>query len=85
MASDPEETMTVRRGAGAFGGAWRRWPVRWAAYLAGAALLAFGAMACFSGAFGRLLQRSARGQRWLNRLTALVFVGLALRLASLQR
>jgi len=50
-----------------------------------AALLVFGAMACFSGAFGRLLQRSASGQRWLNRLTALVFVGLALRLASLQR
>ncbi|MCD2513048.1 LysE family translocator [Comamonas endophytica] len=50
-----------------------------------AALLVFGAMACFSGAFGRLLQRSAKGQRWLNRLTALVFVGLALRLASLQR
>ncbi|MET1116491.1 MAG: LysE family translocator [Comamonas sp.] len=50
-----------------------------------AALLVFGAVACFSGAFGRLLQRSASGQRWLNRLTALVFVGLALRLASLQR
>lgn len=50
-----------------------------------AAFLVFGAVACFSGAFGRLLQRSASGQRWLNRLTALVFVGLALRLASLQR
>lgn len=50
-----------------------------------AAFLVFGAMACFSGAFGRLLQRSAKGQRWLNRVTALVFVGLALRLASLQR
>lgn len=50
-----------------------------------AAMLVFGAMACFSGVFGRLLQRSAGGQRWLNRVTALVFVGLALRLASLQR
>ncbi len=50
-----------------------------------AAFRVFGAMACFSGAFGRLLQKSARGQRWLNRLTALVFVGLAARLASLQR
>jgi threonine/homoserine/homoserine lactone efflux protein len=50
-----------------------------------AAFLVFGAMACFSGAFGRLLQKSATGQRWLNRLTALVFVGLAARLASLQR
>lgn len=50
-----------------------------------AAFLVFGAMACFSGAFGRLLQKSASGQRWLNRVTALVFVGLALRLASLQR
>lgn len=50
-----------------------------------AAFLVFGAMACFSGAFGRVLQRSASAQRWLNRVTSLVFVGLALRLASLQR
>lgn len=50
-----------------------------------ATLLVFGAIAYFSGAFGALLQRSARAQRWLNRLTALVFVALAVRLATAQR
>ena len=50
-----------------------------------ATFLVFGAIACFSGVFGALLQRSARSQRLLNRLSALVFIGLALRLASLQR
>lgn len=50
-----------------------------------ATLLVFGAIAYFSGAFGALLNRSARAQRLLNRLSALVFVGLAVRLASAQR
>lgn len=50
-----------------------------------AAFLVFGVIACCSGAFGQLLQRSGRGQHWLNRATALVFIGLAVRLASLQR
>ncbi len=45
-----------------------------------AALLVFGAIACFSGAFGALLQRSARAQRLLAQVSALVFVGLAVRL-----
>jgi len=48
-------------------------------------LLVFGAIACFSGVFGALLQRSARAQRLLNRVAGLVFLGLALRLATVQR
>ncbi len=50
-----------------------------------ATLLVFGAIACFSGAFGTLLQRSARAQWVLNRLAGLVFLGLAVRLATVQR
>ena len=50
-----------------------------------ATLLVFGAIPCFSGAFGALLQRSARAQRLLNRVAGLVFLGLALRLATAQR
>lgn len=47
-----------------------------------ATLLMFGAIACFSGAFGALLQRSARARTALNRIAGLVFLGLAVRLAS---
>ena len=50
-----------------------------------ATLLVFGAIACFSGAFGALLQRSARAQRLLAWLSALVFLGLAVRLAIASR
>lgn len=50
-----------------------------------ATLLVFGAIAFFSGAFGQLLRRSPAAQRWLNRAAALVFVGLALRLATATR
>jgi len=50
-----------------------------------ATLLVFGAIACFSGAFGTLLQRSARAQWWLNRLAGVVFLGMAVRLATVQR
>lgn len=50
-----------------------------------ASLLVFGAIALFSGWFGRLLQGSARAQHMLNRLASLVFVGLAVRLATVQR
>ena len=50
-----------------------------------ATFLVFGAIAYCSGWFGALLQRSARAQRWLNRMAALVFVGLAVRLALLQQ
>lgn len=50
-----------------------------------AALLVFGAIACCSGWFGTLLQRSARAQNWLNRVAGLVFLGMAVRLALVQR
>ncbi|MBF5003567.1 LysE family translocator [Diaphorobacter caeni] len=50
-----------------------------------ATFLVFGAIAIFSGVFGRLLLKSARGQFWLNKITALVFVGLAVKLATSQR
>ena len=47
--------------------------------------LVFGSIAIFSGVFGNLLLRSEKAQWWLNKLTAIVFVGLALRLATSQR
>lgn len=49
------------------------------------ALLVFGAIACGSGWFGTVLQRSARAQNWLNRVAGVVFLGLAVRLALVQR
>lgn len=45
----------------------------------------FGAIACCCGLFGALLQRSARAQWWLNRLAGVVFLGLAVRLLTLQK
>src|SRR5690606_27616688 len=50
-----------------------------------ATLLVFGAIAFFSGAFGQLLQRSPTASRWLNRLAGMVFLGLAVRLATASR
>ena len=50
-----------------------------------ASLLVFGAIAFFSGAFGTLLLRSERAQRWINRAAGLVFLGLAVRLATVTR
>ena len=50
-----------------------------------ATLLVFGAIACFSGVFGTLLQRSARAQTALNRVAGIVFLGLAVRLATVDR
>lgn len=50
-----------------------------------AAFLVFGAIACFSGVFGTVLQRSARAQWWLNRLAGVVFLGMAVRLAMVER
>ena len=50
-----------------------------------ATLLVFGSIACGSGLFGQILQRSARAQRWLNRIAATVFGALALRLMLVQR
>jgi len=46
-----------------------------------AALLVFSGIAVFSGACGSWLQRSVRARRWLDRIAAAVFVGLAARLA----
>ncbi|MVW78709.1 LysE family translocator [Bordetella sp. 02P26C-1] len=50
-----------------------------------AALIVFSAIAFFSGAFGRLLQRSPKAASWLNRVTGVVFLGLAIRLATTSR
>jgi len=50
-----------------------------------ATMLVFGAIACFSGVFGTLLMRSVRAQTVLNRVAGLVFLGLAVRLATAQR
>lgn len=50
-----------------------------------ATLMVFGAVAVFSGAFGTLLLRSERAQRWINRAAGLVFLGLALKLATVSR
>ena len=50
-----------------------------------ATLLVFGAIAGYSGVFGTLLQRSARAQTVLNRVAGLVFLGLAVRLATVDR
>lgn len=59
--------------------------VAFGAVFAAATLLVFGAIACFSGAFGQVLHRSARAQRVLNRLASAVFVGLAVRLLTMHR
>ena len=50
-----------------------------------AAFLVFGGIAVFSGVFGQWLLRSPRAQRWLNKVTAVVFVGFAVKLATAQR
>jgi len=50
-----------------------------------ATLLVFGAITYLAGWFGQFLRGSARAQRLMNRTTALVFSGLALRLALAQR
>lgn len=50
-----------------------------------AALLTFSAVAWFAAGFGQVFKRSLHAQRALNRVASLVFVGLALRLATAQR
>jgi threonine/homoserine/homoserine lactone efflux protein len=50
-----------------------------------ATLLVFGAIAIFSGAAGALLQRSAFVRKLLNRAAGVIFLGLALRLATAAR
>lgn len=46
-----------------------------------AALLTFGCIAWFAASFGQVFKQSHRAQRGLNRVAALVFVALGLRLA----
>jgi threonine/homoserine/homoserine lactone efflux protein len=50
-----------------------------------ATLIVFGAIAVFAGYLGERLRSSARVQRFLNRASAVVFAGLALRLATSRR
>jgi threonine/homoserine/homoserine lactone efflux protein len=50
-----------------------------------ATLLTFGAISWSAASLGQRLRGSARAQRLMNRVTALVFGGLALRLAVAQR
>lgn len=50
-----------------------------------ATLIAFGSIAWLAGFFAQVLRESARAQSWLNRVSALVFAGLALRLATASR
>ncbi|WP_316897479.1 LysE family translocator [Pseudodesulfovibrio indicus] len=50
-----------------------------------ATVLVFGAIALLAGTLGQWLARSARAQVILNRLAGLVFLGLALKLATAER
>lgn len=45
----------------------------------------FGAIGWFAGSIGSRLQRQPRIALWLDRIAAVVFIGLALRLATAQR
>ena len=48
-------------------------------------LLTFSAIAWFAAGFGQVFKRSLSAQRVLNRIASVVFVGLALRLATAER
>lgn len=50
-----------------------------------ATLISFGAIAWLAATFAGRLRRSVAARRWLNRLSAVVFAALALRLAWLPR
>jgi threonine/homoserine/homoserine lactone efflux protein len=50
-----------------------------------ASILVFGGVALLAGTVGQWLARSARAQTVLNRLAGLVFLGLALKLATTER
>lgn len=45
-------------------------------------LVLFSAIAMLAGALGEWLNRSAKAQLYLNRITGLVFIGLALKLLT---
>ncbi len=46
----------------------------------GVAWVTFSAFALLAGSMGQTLQKSPTAQRWLNRIAALIFVGLAVKL-----
>jgi len=48
-------------------------------------ILVFGTIALIGGALGDWLNRSERAQRTLNRVAGTVFIGLALKLATVER
>jgi threonine/homoserine/homoserine lactone efflux protein len=50
-----------------------------------ATVLVFGAVAMIGGVLGDWLNRSERAQRTMNRITGTVFIGLALKLATVER
>ncbi len=50
-----------------------------------ATLLVFGGIALLAGYIGEWLKRSDQAQLWLNRITGVLFIGLALRLATAQQ
>jgi threonine/homoserine/homoserine lactone efflux protein len=50
-----------------------------------ATLVSFGAISYFAASVGTRLRSSLRAQRWMNRVAATVFAGLALRLALAER
>ena len=50
-----------------------------------ATLLVFGGIALLAGSLGQRLMRSATAQRVLQRIAGIVFIGLALKLASAER
>ena len=63
-------------------------PVQWQVLQLGAcfglaSLVVFGGIAALAGRFGQRLRASAKAQQALNRMAAVVFVALALRLAWL--
>ena len=67
-----------------------RGPVAWQIVVLGglfivATLLVFGSVAVFAGSIGDRLKKSPRAQVIMNRIAGLVFVGLALRLATVER
>jgi threonine/homoserine/homoserine lactone efflux protein len=48
-------------------------------------ILVFGGIALLAGTIGQWVNRSDRAQKIMNRVTGLVFVGLALKLATTER
>jgi len=50
-----------------------------------ATIVVFGALSLLAGHFGERLRRLPAAQRWINRVAALLFLGLALRLVFVSR